>query len=496
MLILSGCHLDIKALELSCKTGEIPLIHFILDNKIMPNNKCFQEACLYTDSYSFEPKYGYYSYKNKDKTISKAKISSQIIDMLIGAGYKLKYDDVIFATQKKILINNFNSYNIKLDGKYLETCSEVGFYPYDLSYIEPTIKCLEIESGKSGNMQNIRKLISTYNLKPNIICLRNACSISNNLHVIKYLIETGNLKIDKRCIYNLLQTINNNSLNFVIREFIDANEIEKEIQKEKELEKNKKIQPQITQSDNNQNIQPQITQLDNNQKIQPKITQSDNNQKIQAKITQSDNNQKIQPKITQLDNNQTIDFASENSDISDNDSNDSISKSSDNDNISKNCSDNNILSNSSSDDEYYKSESINKSKSDSNNINNNINNNVNNINNTLKLIPSSYNFREMRIIKPAILTLLSLNKKKNYSFIDIRCNLIKYLNKNKLFHNDTFNVDTNICKHLNNLQLVQNKIKINDLDTIVYNLIFDSNEVTSSSNTNTNTNTNLVQKKN
>ena len=196
-----GIQPNIESLEKACESRDINLIQMILLCKLTPTDKCFDG--LFT---------GYNSYRS-----STDPIIPQIIDMLVVHGYNLTYDNVLKALTYKCKINNIKNYNIKFDGKFIEKCAELGFYPYTKNEIgiSPTIECLRIECTRSNNLKAIKQLVAN-GLKPDIECLKNACRHHSNITVIRYLVEKHNLKTNADCIKAFANTIGNKTLNYIV----------------------------------------------------------------------------------------------------------------------------------------------------------------------------------------------------------------------------------------------------------------------------------------
>ena len=78
---------------------------------------------------------------------------------MVSFGYVLTYDDVFNALIRGCYVNNISRFNIKLDSRFLEACTQLSYYPYNDIDIKPTMECLYIESKRVSNIQNMKKLI-------------------------------------------------------------------------------------------------------------------------------------------------------------------------------------------------------------------------------------------------------------------------------------------------------------------------------------------------
>lgn len=219
LMLLAGTHLDENVLITACENANAQTVKYILDNKIIPTKKCF-DATLKNGNGDYDGNDNAYGYRRRYRKNSEtsSQNASNIITLLIGYGYKMTYDDIYNATKNRIKIDKFDSLNIKLDQKFLELCVTLSFYPYNMDGITPTSACLEKECVKSGNITNIRKLLSQ-GVKPTVKCLQNASTIRNNLQVIRLLIEKG-VKPDIICIMNMAKSLGSSSLDLLITEFM------------------------------------------------------------------------------------------------------------------------------------------------------------------------------------------------------------------------------------------------------------------------------------
>jgi hypothetical protein len=201
-LIRNGCMIDNTCLENALRVKNIEIIEFLLQNKIIPTKKCFSELfSSMTDS---------------------TKIPA-IIDLLITGGYVITKEDVYLATEKHIIINNFENLGIKLDNDYMYVCANASIYPYmNITGLKPNLLCLQIECLKKNNLPIIKKFINS-GIKPDIMCLQNACSLYNNTAVILYLMNEVGIIPDMQCIFNISKSYD--LVNSVVFKFAQANKI-------------------------------------------------------------------------------------------------------------------------------------------------------------------------------------------------------------------------------------------------------------------------------
>jgi len=207
---------DEKLLSCACISNNVNLIKMFLDLKIIPTKKCYQDLFTNYDNMICE----------KDK---KAKIQSIniCINILVNNGYVLDYNDVVFATQRGIKIDNIEKYNIEFKDDYMQICAQHNFYPYESQNKLDTI-CLLQACSVSGNMANIKKILN-HGVMPTTECLREACKIKSNLNAIKLLITKG-AKVDIICIKNMADALANRTICYVVDGYIEAqNNAKKEI---------------------------------------------------------------------------------------------------------------------------------------------------------------------------------------------------------------------------------------------------------------------------
>lgn len=216
LAILSGAKYDENALEYACKIQNAELIKLMLSNKVKPTTQCINSILSSHTSHTYNQKH-----------ISTAK--SDLIALLVSFGYKITYDDIIAATKAHVELNNFKSFGIKLDEKFIEICAQYGFYPYENCGIKPNARCLQLECNKSGNLTMIKKLVGM-GIKPDTTCLEYACKFKNNIQTLKFLLEKGNLKPNLQCLYNCSTANYNKTLSFITEEYIVGSSSRKELE--------------------------------------------------------------------------------------------------------------------------------------------------------------------------------------------------------------------------------------------------------------------------
>lgn len=444
LALLSGCQLNNKALLNACKSNNISIIKFILENKIIPTKECFNAIFENTDTKEKVYRYRYRSNLSKNNDNSN---KSDIIDLLNVYGYKITYDDVVLATRNKVVINNFETLGIKMDDKFLEICSENSFYPYQLNGLKPSSVCLQKECSKVGNIQVIKKLISS-GITPDIECLRNACKHKNNLQTIKLLIEKGKLDPDLDCIYNLSRDIGNRSMEYLLDLLIKKNKTTNNINN---LDQNK-IDSDISKSDTSNSSESE----NENDMSKPSINKDINTSK----------NKKIIVHLSESETDSSSDEDIENLKLNKSNKKSSIIPSTKKI-ITKNSG--TVTSDKESDD---KESDISSDDVPKKIINNDKQHDVS-IQLIQNQIPDDYDFRVGRTINSKLLKLFNLKHTDEYSFIAIRKNLLKYLAHEKLLLSDRFKLNKDLIT-LSGCVLNNDTIHLKDLDKFVFCLIGNS----------------------
>ena len=455
-LISSGCQLNTECLINACKNRNIGIIEFILQNKIVPTRECF--IALFSNDNNDYVRMRRFQRTGKNNNIGSAEPTTKIIDMLASAGYKVTYDDIVLATQNKIFINDYTRFGIKLDEKFMEICAEVGYYPYNLDGIKPTLKCLQKECGKSmaGSLATIKNIINKDGVEPDVICLQNACSHKNNIQLIHFLISKG-VSPDIKCLKNIAGILGNRTLTIVLDEYEKS--LNKPVKKpraiKKPAEKTKKVTTKTKNNDSS--CSPELN--DKNDKKCKKTKDNKNDDSVD-----SDNS---------VDSNESV---SSNKSVSSSES----EKSEDSDESEKSTKNNKKSTSKKTIDVK-----INEDSENSDSENDLVNFNVTKPDAPIKIIkkgysiksiPEKYDFRAKGKQSKSVVDLLSLKKNDEYTFTDIRKEFIKYMNKNKLSDNNSENIKLN-KDLISLLKCPETQVFTTDqIDDIVYNLITDDTQ--------------------
>jgi hypothetical protein len=152
-----------------------------------------------------------------------AKNIAEIIDIFIIYGFKITKEVIIMLLKKGCYINNIDRHYGEIDNSILEVCSEMNYFPYNITCI-PSIKIMLLECAKQHNLEQIRQLHKkggTFDIE----CLKNACHFKYNNEVIKYIITEGGVKPNKECLIIFQETYNVNGLECLMENFSDVKKI-------------------------------------------------------------------------------------------------------------------------------------------------------------------------------------------------------------------------------------------------------------------------------
>jgi len=240
-------------MEAACKIKFIEIIHYLLDNNVVVNNKTLNYiignyhtetvkilldknlyklellilSCSYALTSMMEMILNYKIIPTKEcfnALINSKNIRNDVFntafELLSAYGYKLTQDDVFTMIKNNIALDNLIDYQITFDKTFIK-------------------KIVEIET--INEYPKFYKLIE--HVQPDIECLQLACSY-DNYHLISYILSKG-VKADQKCILNLTETIGNSSMKLLIKNFLDIPESEIP----NESKKFKKIKMELNSSD-------------------------------------------------------------------------------------------------------------------------------------------------------------------------------------------------------------------------------------------------------
>lgn len=162
-----GNRLNNICLQNASLCGNIQLIEYLLDSRIVPESICLHNILK--------------SHLHNSKRL-------KCIDMFISCDYKPTKMDIIKCLHEGIIIEHINRFGVTVDSEMTNICYKNGLNPktYKLKH---DISTLEFISQHSL-LSDIKKFIKTYNIVPNEQCLLNACTRSK-VDVIRYLVSIG-----------------------------------------------------------------------------------------------------------------------------------------------------------------------------------------------------------------------------------------------------------------------------------------------------------------
>jgi hypothetical protein len=164
-------------LKIVCYTENTEKIKFVLENKVIPNNECFELL-----------------------------IKVENMELFLIHEYDLTYENILRSFRLRRQLPNLENYNIKIDNKILLAFS---YFDYDdvpdyIKNFRPTIEDFHEAFKKDiPNIDFLRTYIKLSKRKIDTICLENACLFKSNVDLIKFIL-TKNIKPSMQSIKNLI----------------------------------------------------------------------------------------------------------------------------------------------------------------------------------------------------------------------------------------------------------------------------------------------------
>lgn len=524
LAISTGINLEKSFLNLACGYGSLTIIKYLLDNKIEPTKDSFEHAAFYNDP---DQHYNYNYNNNRKNVLPNREKNKKMINILKSYGYRITYDDVVFATRQKIIIDDFETLNIKLNTEFMEICTELNFYPYKMTGVKPTLICLEKECSKSGNLTTIRKLINQ-GIDPTQKCIQNACNVKNNINVISFLVSKG-LKIDETCVRNVVKQLGSNLLTYTIDEFLDEKKLKNEKNVKVNDNKNNKNNTNMSDSENLVDFanSDKSDKFDNSDNSDNSVNSVNSKEEPVQKVTRSKTNTNSTTTATKTSKTKIVKKESDHSDQSDhsNKSDDLeeeehlvkkvsktaktgktkvVKKDSDEqqqpqlvkNKVNKKVSTKPSVSEDSEDSEdetlvkkvkvskkvvpsksAKSAKSAKSTKSDISDISN-IPTGLTKSSEPINVFcdpPENYNYRVEREIDPKVLNLFGLKNKSTHSFVSIRKYLYQYLIKNKMTKNDSIKLNKELASIIHKSE--SDVFETKDIEKITYSLVKNAKEV-------------------
>lgn len=269
-LLGRGMELNKICLDNACRYTDIKSIQFILDQGRVPIEKRHFEALVKAKKYSGPRAQTYYYYRSTVDEFGFETNSSgytmEKMELLIKYGYKITYDDVLFAIKQKVEIPGVDRFDVKLDQKLLEICWDYDFYPQNYNFNCITPEMIQLQKlCKSRAKSQINTLIKKQSLVPDRKCMENASNFKSNLPTMRLLVEKGGV-VTLKCIKNCVRNLSvNATAEFLVEEFEKVNneELKKLRNRIKELE------VQVAEGKSNNDVKKEVDkevkkQVDNN----------------------------------------------------------------------------------------------------------------------------------------------------------------------------------------------------------------------------------------
>lgn len=188
---------DISCLQYACEMGNIEAIEMILGYRVVPNKKCIHAIINHGPNY-YHTSRRYRRHNSYGGKLNHEQINN-IIDAMVGEGYKLTIADVELATARQLKLERIELYGIPMDAKLLSICYRYDFFPYDLPGIVPDLECIKSICSRGQNLKQIQKALKDNHVKLDTECLLNACKHAQNIAVVRYLTDVQGLVPDVAC---------------------------------------------------------------------------------------------------------------------------------------------------------------------------------------------------------------------------------------------------------------------------------------------------------
>jgi hypothetical protein len=208
---------DILSLEIACKYSNIKTINIILNNKIIPNQKCLKNILMNIIPHDII----------RDKCgiiIGKSMESIPQIQTIIDNGYILVQDDFELLTQKYLYLNNYKNYGLVINDRILNICNKKIFYPYsEMILNENQIRMI---FKKNCNLSILKNLKKKYDINIDEKYLRIACCSRNvSISLLKYLIDICGIIPTIECLLLILHTNISRNINYIRKNMDDKYDI-------------------------------------------------------------------------------------------------------------------------------------------------------------------------------------------------------------------------------------------------------------------------------
>lgn len=209
-LIMRSVKITNEHLTIVCSKCNIYAIDFVLQTTRLPITKDNFKGLITSQQYNkiqVDDSNNYYR-KTAYESSWISGYSMEKMELLIKYGYKLDYDDVLFAINNSIELPGVERFNIILDKKLLEACWNNDFYPsYPWKCIEPEM--IELQKAcTTRRAKLIKSIIQSNKLIPDRKCMENASCFISNQPIYNELVTAGG-KPTYKCIKNCAKLLKN-----------------------------------------------------------------------------------------------------------------------------------------------------------------------------------------------------------------------------------------------------------------------------------------------
>jgi len=132
---------------------------------------------------------------------------NKIIKMFVEGGFVLTEEDVLYALEYKLIIENIENYGVNITQKMIDKCNEkhiIGYLYNDKLTLIEKVTLLLLDKDKLSEVKNI---VKKEKVELDLKCLQNAC-LSGNSNSVKFVLKVNkNIKPDVKCLQDV---INNN----------------------------------------------------------------------------------------------------------------------------------------------------------------------------------------------------------------------------------------------------------------------------------------------
>lgn len=225
-----------KHLEIACKYSDDETIHFLLNYKLYPNQKCFNNILLNikknneiyneinnegnNERNNERNKYGFHEGIYID--------DEPKLFLIMNYGYKITQKDFENLTKNKIYIKDYKNF---INDKVKKICKMTYFFPYqeiqfenDLDYI------FNGNFNEKFSIKHIKNIIETFGCKLKLKHLKSALKYSNDYNILQFLIVNCGVIPDEKCLCIAIENYNDIKFVKLIYNNIDKKKLKENVQ--------------------------------------------------------------------------------------------------------------------------------------------------------------------------------------------------------------------------------------------------------------------------